>query len=143
MNLSKRQAQLQDATSIAELSIQLGYKSSIAETQARLEEILRHADHCIFVVMNEDTLVAWVHGFVSYRLESNSFVEIGGLVVDENYRRKGIGKLLVQEVMDWSRNNHCLKVRVRCNRVREETHVFYKHLGFEETKEQKVFDLKL
>jgi len=61
-------------------------------------------------------------------------------VIDENYRKQGIGKLLVNKAREWTKEKHIDKLRVRCNRNRTEAHQFYHALGFTELKEQKVFE---
>jgi len=138
-----RQAELKDVDFIHKLSVQLGYESTIEKTHNRLSEILNHADNCIYVCVDNENIIGWIHGFYSLRIESDSFVEIGGLVVDKNYRRNGIGKILVEKVIEWAHFKKSNKIRVRCNAVRTETHVFYNRIGFNETKEQKIFDIKL
>lgn len=85
-------------------------------------------------------MVGWVHGFYSLRVESDPFIEIGGLVVDENHRQKGIGVQLVEKVNTWASTKGCNKLRVRCNTIRLESHEFYNLIGFTLNKEQKVFD---
>ncbi|TPG34824.1 GNAT family N-acetyltransferase [Flavobacterium pectinovorum] len=143
MNLFLRQAELKDVEFIAELSSQLGYKTSLEKIQNRISEILNNADNCVYVIIDNENIIGWIHGFYSLRVESDSFVEIGGLVVDENYRRKGVGKILVTKVIEWACSKKSNKIRVRCNTLRKETHVFYDRIGFIETKEQKIFDMEL
>lgn len=142
MKFSIRNAEIADAELIAELSIQLGYKVEKKTIQERLTDIIDNTDCCVFVALENEKIIGWIHGFYSRRLESNAFVEIGGLVVDANYRKKGVGKLLADQIQKWSIIRKCEKVRVRCNTVRTETHVFYQKIGFEIIKEQKVFDKK-
>ncbi len=143
MVLSSRIAELKDAERITELSTQLGYEATIETVYNRLSGILTNTDHCVYVIMDNEQIIGWIHGFYTLRVESDPFVELGGMVVDEIYRRKGIGKMLVNNVIEWSHLKKCAKIRVRCNTLRRETHLFYNHIGFVETKEQKVFDLKL
>lgn len=138
-----RRAELNDVEFISELSNQLGYESTIEKIHNRLSEILNNSDNYIYVCMDNENIIGWIHGFYSLRVESDSFVEIGGLVVDENYRRNGIGKILVEKVIEWARFKKSDKIRVRCNAVRKETHIFYNRIGFNETKEQKIFDMRL
>lgn len=138
-----RKVEIGDSASITELSNQLGYKSEIIEVKSRLLEIIGNIDNCVFVALEGKKIVGWVHGFFSRRVESGSFVEIGGLVVDIEYRKKGIGKLLVDEINRWSCEKGCDRVRVRCNIVRKDTHIFYQKMGFEINKKQKVFDRRL
>jgi GNAT superfamily N-acetyltransferase len=47
------------------------------------------------------------------RLETKTFIEIGGLVIDENYRGKGIGKILVSKIKEW-----CIEQKISSLRVR-------------------------
>lgn len=143
MKISIRNAEINDSESIAELSCQLGYNSENIAIQKRLTEILDNNDHCVLVALENENIVGWIHGFYSRRVESDSFVEIGGLVVDTNYRKKGIAKLLVDEITKWASAKDCGKVRVRCNAIRKEAHDFYMKIGFELNKEQKIFDRRL
>lgn len=129
-----------DSEFIPDLSNQLGYISDTYRIQKRLTEILGNDDHCVFVAVESEMLVGWIHGFYSLRVESDPFVEIGGLVVDENHRKHGIGKMLVEKILEWAALKACQKVRVRCNTVRTDSHLFYQQLGFEVQKEQKVLD---
>ena len=140
MKLLIRNAEIKDSQSIAELSGQLGYLSNKENIKNRLTEILRNSDNCVLVALENETIIGWVHGFYSPRIESDAFVEIGGLVVDEKYRKNGIGKNLIKQVHNWSDSKKCQKLRVRCNVIRKETHVFYEKLGFKIVKEQKIFD---
>lgn len=143
MSTSTRIATVNDAEYITELSCQLGYETTREKTQQRLTEILNNTDNCVFVAVNNAKVIGWIHGFYSLRVESEPFVEIGGLVVDKNHQKKGIGKLLIETVYEWSRLKECDKIRVRSNTIRKEAHQFYKKLGFTETKEQKVFGKQL
>ena len=76
-------------------------------------------------------------------MESGAFVEIMGLVVDQNFRRMGMGKLLVEKIIEWTRSVNCKKVRVRSNILRQEAHPFYTGIGFKEVKRQIVYDFTL
>ena len=143
MSLILRVANIKDAECITELSHQLGYETTREKTQQRLAEILSQTDNCIFVAVDDTLVIGWIHGFYSLRVESEPFVEIGGLVVDKNYRKKGIGKILIENVCTWSNLKKCNNIRVRSNIVRKESHQFYKNMGFIELKEQKVFGKQL
>ncbi len=138
-----RPGTIHDSEGMAQLSAQFGYPSTKEQTQKRIREILDLNNNCIFVKVMDGKLIAWVQGFYSPRVESEGFVEIAGLVVDEAHRGKGIGKKLIDEVMEWSANYGCETIRVRTNVIRKETHIFYTKAGFTEVKEQKVFSRKI
>src|SRR6476619_751274 len=98
-----RRAVESDAAELARLTSQLGYPASADEIRARLSRMIGSADDCLFVV--EDSggeLAGWIHGFLSQLLESDYRVEIGGLLVDERWRRSGLGRRLVEAVEDWA-----------------------------------------
>jgi GNAT superfamily N-acetyltransferase len=135
-----REIFIEDAAQITYLSNQLGYKINIEGTRAQIQEVISHPDHCAFVIADGEKILGWIHAFKTLRIESKPFVEIGGLVVDENYRRQGIGRKLVDHIKNWSLENNFKTVRVRCNSKRKEAHHFYVETGFKESKEQKIFE---
>lgn len=143
MELLIRSPEKNDSESIAQLSNQLGYPTDNNEIEQRLEEILNNKDNCVFVVVENKKIIGWIHGFYTRRVESDSFIEIGGLFVDQQNRKKGVGKMLVEQVMNWTKLSNCSKIRVRCNSKRVESHIFYKNIGFSLSKEQKIFDKEL
>lgn len=138
-----REISVDDAAQITLLSAQLGYKINAQETAEQIRNVISHPDHCAFVIANQEKILGWIHAFKTFRIESKPFVEIGGLVVDENHREKGIGNKLVEKIKEWSRENNNHTVRVRCNTKRTEAHLFYNKTGFTESKEQKIFQLSL
>lgn len=137
-----REITLDDLEEIQRLTAQLGYAPDAAELRTSLEHILKQDDHVALAFVSENRVLGWIHAFQTWRIESGSFVEIGGLVVDESQRRKGIGKQLIDAVSHWTRNRGQQKLRVRTNRTRVETHRFYERYGFSETKEQKVYQIR-
>jgi GNAT superfamily N-acetyltransferase len=135
-----RAAQLEDAASIAVLSGQLGYPSTTASVRRRLRNLLARNDHTVWVAENEDGAIAgWIHAFIKQLLESEREVEIGGLVVDENFRGQGAGKALVERAERWARSKRLKSVYVRSNVIRKDAHIFYQKLGYQIIKTQSSF----
>jgi GNAT superfamily N-acetyltransferase len=143
MSFVSRPALLVDQDSIAQLSAQWGYPVSPEKLLLVLREILQHPHHRVIVLEYEREIAGWIHGIYSYRIATDPFVEIVGLVVDERHRRMGMGKFLVQEILQWAKLRDCSFVRVKCHIVRKEANMFYSVMGFQETKQQKVYDLFL
>lgn len=136
-----REASIEDADQINLVSAHLGYeKSSKEEAKRRLMEIMESRADYVWVYEADDKIVGWLHLFISVRLASGRFAEIGGLVVDRSCRRSGIGRTLVQQAVQWSKSNN-LPLRVRCNAAREDANKFYESLGFECEKTQKVHQI--
>ncbi|RBQ04615.1 GNAT family N-acetyltransferase [Pedobacter miscanthi] len=132
-----------DAESVAELSTQLGYESNAEQILARIRQMNNSNENCAYVAVLENKVVGWIHGFYTLRLESDAFVEIGGLVVDSAYRNQKIGKQLIDSVNLWAKKHGVKKLKVRCNTKRTESHQFYERTGFKENKRQVAFEKDL
>ncbi|GEO03863.1 GNAT family acetyltransferase [Adhaeribacter aerolatus] len=143
MEINIKKLTVQDSAAVAELTTQLGYQTTGTTTAELISEILDSANHLALVAETGNQVVGWVHAFYAVRLESGRFVEIGGLVVDEKYRGKGIGKILIEAVKQWSRQRQITHLKVRCSTKRLASHQFYLKASFTETKEQKIFGLEL
>ena len=133
----------QDAEAINALSTQLGYTMSIEQTLANIRSVLGTKGHNAFVAILENKIRGWIGVAEALQIESAPFCEIRGLIVDEKLRGRGIGKLLIEKVKQWSKETGNKTLRLRCNMTRKEAHLFYQHLGFREIKEQKVFEMKI
>ncbi|HEV3253105.1 MAG TPA: GNAT family N-acetyltransferase [Candidatus Acidoferrales bacterium] len=134
-----RAATLADAAALAPLSGQLGYPATPEETAQRLRRILDDAQHAVFVAEAAGRVAGWVHVFVYRTMESDARAEIGGLVVDEAARSRGIGRALMAGAEAWAREKGCQAVGLRSNVIREKAHAFYEALGYRLIKTQKCF----
>lgn len=140
LNYKIRIARLSDAQQIAKLCLQLGYSNSSQEIENRLNAIDPDRTQSIWVAAsNKNDIVGWVHALKVIYLESSPFIEIGGLVVDQDQRGKGIGKALIQTVEHWAKTIGLLEIRLRSNIIRKEAHEFYEKTGFKNVKTQYTF----
>jgi GNAT superfamily N-acetyltransferase len=62
--------------------------------------------------------------------KSIGFIE--NVITDEKYRKKGIGRKIVEKAISLSRENDCYKVILQSGNKREEAHSFYKKIGFDD-----------
>lgn len=139
-----RPARTKDAPALAELAGQLGYPSAAAEVSVRLAKTLAAPEHVVWVACRtDDEIVGWVHAFAALRIEAAPFAELGGLVVAQPQRGKGIGKQLLAAAERWASAQGFVKLRVRTRSGRTGAHQFYERLGFVLAKEQHVFDKDL
>jgi GNAT superfamily N-acetyltransferase len=134
---------IEDSTAIAQLSRQLGYPTSTDNIRERLATIIEHSENCVFTAMYDGQVVGWIHAFHTFRIESPAFIEIAGLIVDENIRGRNVGRKLVSSVVSWAKERGVTSLRVRSNVKRQQAHEFYKHIGFSEVKSQKIFSLDI
>ena len=139
-----RRAVASDAAELARLTTQLGYPASEAAIRSRLMRMIDSADDCLLVAeVSSGELVGWIHGFLSQLLESDYRVEIGGLLVDESWRRNGIARRLVKAIEDWAVERGATEVSVRSREERAESQQFYESLLFRHAKTQRVFRKRL
>src|ERR1043165_5635509 len=107
MSILIRTAKKEDAKAISRLSSQLGYQISEEDTIYNIE-LLNESEHdVVYVAILDNNVIGWIHIFYSLRIESKPFCEIGGLVVDENIRGSGIGRMLIKKAVEWSRMKLC------------------------------------
>jgi GNAT superfamily N-acetyltransferase len=133
-----------DAEGVAALSTQLGYPSTAEQTLRRFRALGDAPDARVWVAQDaEGAIVGWIHLFGNRLLESDPDVEIGGLVVHEDARGRGVGRALVGAAEDWARERGYTMVSVRSNVLRKAAHEFYKGLGYEPTKSQFKFRKKI
>ena len=128
-----------DAEPVNRLTHQLGYTLSLEETLRNITSVLNSRDHAAFVAVYENQIIGWIGAAHSIMIEVMPHCEINGLVIDDNYQGKGVGRRLIQKVREWGRAQGLNKLSLRCNIKRTEAHKFYEHLGFKELKQQKNF----
>lgn len=138
--VSIRLAALEDAAALAGLSTQLGYATSEDDARRRLIQVAGNPENVVFVAaLREGRVVGWLHAYLCHLVESDMYAEIGGLVVDQQHRRSGGGRLLMQHAEQWARSKCCKAVSLRSNIIREGAHAFYPSLGYEIVKTQHAF----
>lgn len=138
-----RGVRLDDVPDLVTLCRQLGYPAEERAMHDRVDRLMsRPQVHRVVVVPSpgdDRHLLGVMHATRREVLESDDFVEISGLVVDERERRAGVGRALVQAAERWARDLGVGAVRLRSNAVREDAHVFYERLGFRVLKQQVAF----
>ncbi len=135
-SMEVRQMKADDVAAVNRLSHQLGYPLSIQQTLQNIHAVLKSKDHTAFVAVTQNKIVGWIGAAQTIMLEVMPHCEINGLVIDQNYRGKGIGKLLVEMVKQWAKEKGNDTLTLRCTIKRTEAHLFYERLGFKEIKQQ-------
>jgi GNAT superfamily N-acetyltransferase len=140
-----RKAKQSDAARLAELSGQLGYPTAKKEMAKRLSLVLREKKGACFVAVQHESgrVLGWIHVSATPLLEVSPRAEINGLVVDENTRSQGTGRLLLEAAERWAWKSGAKSMSVRSNVIRERAHGFYETNGYEHYKTQKSFRKQL
>ncbi|MCL0039310.1 GNAT family N-acetyltransferase [Dehalococcoidia bacterium] len=93
-----------------------------------LQEYIDSENHLTMVALSDGAVVGVLVG--SYRLDIDYECRTGfvdAIVVDEGFRKRGIGKRLLHHFAQWAQSKKCTVLQV-LNGNRE----FFEHLGFEE-----------
>jgi GNAT superfamily N-acetyltransferase len=128
---------IEDVTAVARLATQLGYPSTAVQIERRFRALEESPDARVLVAEAPDgAVLGWIHVFGRRMLESDADAEIGGLVVDEAARGRGVGSALVTSAETWAKERGYDIVSVRSNVIRAEAHEFYKTRGYQVLKSQ-------
>jgi GNAT superfamily N-acetyltransferase len=136
-----RPAALAEAAQLAQLACQLGYPATSEQVASRLQEILRDAEHIVFVAEERPSakIVGYIEIFPFRTIAADPRIEIASLVVDNSRRSRGIGRLLVDHAEEWARTHGFNQSGLRSNVIRDRAHLFYENLGYRVNKTQKSF----
>jgi ribosomal protein S18 acetylase RimI-like enzyme len=134
-----REAVLEDAgvlhALMGELADALGDQSSRFEAmRARLDELLAEPAARVLVVEGEKGVVGAASLWIKPDLAHGDVViEVPMLVVSGDARRRGIGKLLVEEIQKIAAEENAALIELVATKENDVARAFYKSLGFIET----------
>jgi len=136
MEMVIREANKEDSFSIMMLSKELGYESTEEEIKNRIGYLCKKDLSFLVVAEEEDNVV----GFISYEHYETVYyvpgINITGLVVSHEFRKKGIGKKLLNYVEEYAKSKSLSFVRLNSGIQRKDAHSFYKNNGYDNIKEQ-------
>lgn len=133
----------EDAEAAARLCGELGYPADAVVLRQRVEEMAGSTDHDVLVYCLNEDVVGWIDIGMERHLQSEPVALIGGLVVAEPVRSRGIGIQLCRAAEDWARARGLRRIRVRSNAIRERAHGFYLRDGYARVKTSAVFEKPL
>jgi GNAT superfamily N-acetyltransferase len=128
-----------DADVVAELATELGYPNEIETLRRRIRPV-GVEDLLVVATDARDKPVGFIQAHGVCIIEVGFRVEILGLVVSSTARRKGIARLLIEEVELWARKIGAEVISVRSNTKRAEAHLFYPAMGYKQIKTQAVYE---
>jgi ribosomal protein S18 acetylase RimI-like enzyme len=137
--LRVREATAEDAETIQSLAGELAgavgdSPPGLENVSARLAELLEETRARVLVVEDEEGAVV---GAVSLWLKpdlahGDTVVEVAMLVVAEDHRRAGVGKLLMEEVRNVASDSGASQIELVATRANVTAREFYRSLGFVE-----------
>ncbi|WP_428241829.1 GNAT family N-acetyltransferase [Gynuella sp.] len=140
--MSIRLAQTHDAEAISRLSEQMDYSITPETCAEHIAYMSHHPDVYQLLVLEKDMeVVGYMQLTVVRHIQTQSYVEISALVVDERFRSLGIGSKLIQTAKAWAQEVGYERLVVRTNENRERAIRFYSRGGFRELKKQTTFQI--
>jgi len=101
--------------------------------RARLEELLDEPRARVLVAENEAGIVGGASFWIKPDLaHGDTVIEVPMLVVAEDHRRAGVGKLLMEEVRNVASDNGASQIELVATRANVTAREFYRSLGFVE-----------
>ena len=79
------------------------------------------------VAVCNERVIGFGSVFILNRIRGGCSAVIEDVVVDERFRRKGVGQLIINMLLDYAREQNCFKVTLV---AAEHNLLFYKSLGF-------------
>jgi ribosomal protein S18 acetylase RimI-like enzyme len=137
-NYKVREANVEDAAEICglarELAETVGDEAPTEKaTRTRLEELLGEPRARVLVAENEAEIVGGVSFWIKPDLaHGDTVVEVPMLVVAEDHRRAGVGRLLMEEVRNIASDKDASQIELVATHGNVTAREFYRSLGFVE-----------
>lgn len=138
-----RNAEIQDCSDIKEIcQNELGYKCTKGLVLNKLKKLDDKREQ-VFTAEYDGKCIGFIHIEMYDVLYCESGANLLGLAVSKDYQNLGIGKMLMEKAETWAKSNGARWIRLNSGGERKEAHKFYRHLGFDNEKEQIRFLKKL
>ena len=90
----------------------------------------------VFVAELDEDVIGFVHGIVRDAsgipiLVPRRFTIIDSIVVNSEYKKRGIGRMLMEAMEDWSKKNGATSIELNVYEFNKEAKTFYENLGYE------------
>ena len=133
-----------DLLSLLELYRQLNLGEVINETIAKnIWENIKNKNIKYFIAKEDEKVIASCYICIIPNLtrggKSIGFIE--NVITDVKYRRKGVGKTVMENAIKYAKEQNCYKVLLQSGKKRTDAHPFYESLGFD-GESKKAFELR-
>jgi GNAT superfamily N-acetyltransferase len=128
-----RKAEIKDAEVIARLLEQLGYPTENGLVARRLSFLAGNNEHLDVLAESGDQVLGFmsVH-FIPQIAFDAEYAVISYLIVDQDARSRGIGKILEEYAVKIATERHCRRIILHSNARRADAHRFYLKQGYQE-----------
>jgi GNAT superfamily N-acetyltransferase len=142
LRLRVREAEPGDLEAITDLVGKLGYPSEESAVAGRLERLGEDPRSWVYVAEDGERVVglAALHAMPILERDAPT-ARITAMVVDEDARRSGVGRALLERLEEVARAEGCGRIYLTTQYKREDAIAFYRRMDFEDTSLRFVKDL--
>lgn len=115
---------------------EMGYDYPFDETRERLSKLSESSVDRIFVAVNGKEVIGYVHANDYDLIYFPHMKNIMGIAVADHWKRKGVGRALLQQVEVWAKETNAKGVRLVSGATRTAAHEFYHRCGYSGDKAQ-------
>jgi len=134
-----REATIEDAFAICNISCaDLGYDCSCDFVSTRISNLDKGREK-VFVAEVNGIVAGYIHAEKYQTLYFEPMINILGLAVSSEFRRRGIGRMLLKHAERWADEVGIHKIRLNSGSSRKEAHSFYRAMGYSNEKGQLRF----
>lgn len=131
-----REATIEDAFAICNIScVDLGYDCSCEFVSTRISNLDKGREK-VFVAEVNGIVAGYIHAEKYQTLYFEPVINILGLAVSSEFRRHGIGRMLLKYTESWANEVGINKIRLNSGASRKEAHSFYRAMGYNNEKGQ-------
>ena len=132
-----REAVSSDSAAIWKLNCdEMCYQYPLADTVENITKLLGSKADKIYVAVSNNTIVGYIHANDYDLIYAPHMKNIMGIAVSRDYKRKGIGRALLQQVEYWAHETGAVGIRLVSGATRTDAHAFYRRCGYSGNKEQ-------
>jgi N-acetylglutamate synthase-like GNAT family acetyltransferase len=126
-----REAKVIDSETIAFLLQQMGHDATKEDVVERLSALTGSVRDRIWVGEQNGNVIAFLSFTMWPRFYAVGYQgRISVMAVNNEYRRNGYGRQLVQYAEDFAKSSDCPRIEVTSYSHRTETHEFYQAIGY-------------
>ena len=131
-----REVTIEDAFAICNISCaDLGYDCSCEFVSTRISNLDKGREK-VFVAEVNGIVAGYIHAEKYQTLYFEPMINILGLAVSSEFRRRGIGRMLLKRAERWANEVGIHKIRLNSGASRKEAHSFYRAMGYSNEKGQ-------
>lgn len=107
------------------------------------ENIIENPQNCILIAETNNKIIGYLYGFIQNNGNTyiNIVTQIDAIFVDENYRKMGIGTMLIKEFKKWSECKNAKHIEITACNDNNIAILLYKEMGFKNFKTVMSLDL--